>query len=354
MNRMVTHGRRIACIIAANFLLHVTPVVAQADPVILENKKVKIAIMPELGGRVVGFSVPDKPSVLLVNKEKLDQPVTNISPNAAFIEYFGHINWVSPQSQWWIRQNLNPEKKARGDVWPPDPFLVYGKNTVVEQNKNLLRLAGIGSPVSGIQFLKQFKLVGNRPGTVDLHVSAVNVRDTEISWGIWFNTRVKPAAQVYVPIDAERDVRIDNYNPKINIPADFKIENGFFSYTHGVIPTADKNVRSKAFIQPARGWMAAFLEGQVFIIQFPLRAREKIHPEQGQVEIYHSYNRDHKRGGILEMELHAPYTALKPGEKIDALERWTVLPYGGRNTRADHIAFLTKLADRKIISKIEP
>lgn len=354
MNRMVNRGRLIACIIIANFLPYTAPAVARADTVVLENKKVEIAIMPELGGRVVGFSVPNKPNVLMVNKEKLNQPVTNISPSTAFIEYFGHINWVSPQSQWWIRQNLDPEKKARGDFWPPDPFLVYGKNTVIERNKNLLRLAGIGSPVSGVQFLKQFKLVEKRPGTVDLHVSAVNVRDTDISWGIWFNTRVQPAAQVYVPIFTGRDVRIDNYNPKINIPADFKIADGFFSYTHGVVPTADKNVRSKAFIQPAQGWMAAFLEGQVFIIQFPLWAREKIHPEQGQVEIYHSYNRDHKNGGMLEMELHAPYTALKPGEKIYALERWTVLPYGGRNMRADHIAFLTKLADRNIISKIEP
>lgn len=345
-------GTIVRFIITIMFVL-AFPVVAQVDTVVLKNKKVDIEIAPDLGGRVVAFSVPDKPNVLMVNKEHFVQPVTNISHSTGFIEYLGHINWVSPQSQWWVRQNLNPEKKARRHIWPPDPFLVYGKNTIVERNKNRLRLAGIESPVSGVKFLKTFRLVENRPGTVDLQVTAVNVRDSDISWGIWFNTRVKPVAQVYVPIGAEQDVRIDNYNPKINIPADFKVADEFFSYTHGVLPTIDKNVRSKAFIQPAQGWMAAFVEGQVFIIQFPLWTREKIHPEQGQVEIYHSYNRDHKSGGTLEMELHAPYTALKPGEKMTAVERWTVLPYDGKNKRADQIAFLAKLADKKIISKIE-
>lgn len=352
MNKTVTLGGSIGCFIVTNFLLFVFPAAAQVDTVVLKNKKVEMEITPELGGRVLAFSVPDKPNVLMVNEENLVRPVKDISHSAEFIEYFGHINWVSPQSQWWKWQEFSPEKKARGDIWPPDPFLIYGKSAVVERNKNVLRLVGIESPVSGVKFLKEFKLVKNRPGTVDLQVSAVNIRDTEMSWGIWFNTRVKPVARAYVPVNGKRDVRIENYNPEINIPADFEIADGYFSYTHGVLPTAEKNVRSKAFIQPAHGWMAAFVEGQVFIIQFPLRAREKIHPEQGQVEIYHAYNRNHKRGGILEMELHAPHTALKPGEKTDALERWTVLPYGGGNTRADHIAFLTKLAGKKIIGGI--
>lgn len=334
------------------FLFGALPALAQVNTIVLKNKHVEIKITPDLGGRVLAFSVPDKPNVLLINEEEIARPVKEISHTTGFREYFGHINWVSPQSQWWMYQKHDLEKKVREANWPPDPFLIFKRNAIIEQNNTSLRLAGSASPISGIKFLKTFSLVENKRSTVDLNVVAVNIRDAEVSWGIWFNTRIKPVSQVYVPIEGKPNVRIENYDSEKNIPAGFEIAEGFFSYRHGVLPTADKDVRSKAFIQPAQGWMAAFVEGQIFLIQFPLHAREKIHPEQGQVEIYHAYQRNGKNGGMLEMEVHAPYVTLKPGEQMQALERWTVLPYNGNNTRADHIAFLKQLASKKIISEI--
>ncbi len=352
MKNTITGCGKIGCALGALFCILSLPALAEVNLVTLANNKVEMKVTPDLGGRVLAFSVPGKPNVLLVNEENLAMPVKKVSHTTRFVEYNGHINWVSPQEEWWTRQDINPAQKKRRAIWPPDPFLIYGKNTVVKQGENDLVLEGVESPISGVKFSKQFQLVKSQPGSADLHVSVTNIRNTDVSWGIWFNTRVQPAGRVYVPIESDQSVRIDNYDTDLSIPAAFDTNGGFFSYERRVVPTKNKMVRSKAFIQPAQGWMAAFMEGQVFIIQFPLQAREEIHPAQGQVEIYHSFRHGDKKGGVVEMELHAPYRTLKPGEKMQAMERWTVLPFDGENTRAGHIAFLKNLADRKIIGDL--
>ena len=64
-----------------------------------------------------------------------------------------------------------------------------------------------------------------------------------------------------------------------------------------------------------------------------------IHPQQGQVELYLDHGAD-IAAGLLEMEVHAPYRTLAPGEAMQARERWTVLPYDGADTPQAHLAFL--------------
>lgn len=91
--------------------------------------------------------------------------------------------------------------------------------------------------------------------------------------------------------------------------------------------------------QPA-GWMAGFRNGQLFIISFPLLPQELIHPEQGQVELYHDYRPAALSDGVLEMELHTAYRELQPGEVMTGQETWTLVAYQGADTHEARLAFL--------------
>src|SRR5690606_39998906 len=61
-----------------------------------------------------------------------------------------------------------------------------------------------------------------------------------------------------------------------------------------------------------------------------------IHPEQGQVELYLDYQPDNPEGNVMELEVHAPYKTLQPGEVMHAHKVWTVLPYEGDFTNEAH------------------
>ena len=87
--------------------------------------------------------------------------------------------------------------------------------------------------------------------------------------------------------------------------------------------------------------MAGFAHGQAFVIRFELQPRSPIHPQQGQVELYLDHGED-IAAGLLEMEVHAPYRTLAPGEAMRARERWTVLAYDGAGTPQAHLAFLCR------------
>jgi hypothetical protein len=86
--------------------------------------------------------------------------------------------------------------------------------------------------------------------------------------------------------------------------------------------------------------MAGFYKGQVLVIQFAHQPRTAIHPDQGQIELYNDWQPEAPDKGLMEMEVHAPYVTLAPGRHMQASEQWTLLPYGGPDTRAAQVAFL--------------
>ena len=177
-----------------------------------------------------------------------------------------------------------------------------------------------------------------------MDVQARNIRNETIAWDIWFNTRVDQDTLVYVPVAKVDDIRTNDLTNKKIAPLTYTLKNKIFSLDVTPPPEGKTIRRGKIFIQPSAGWIAAFKGDQAFIIQFKHQSAEVIHPEQGQVELYHDYQSDDPENGLLELEVHAPYVTLAPGEVMDASERWTVLPYTGTSTRAAHIAFLQKNA----------
>ena len=331
------------------FLSSALSVQAEVARISLSNGTVASEITPDIGGRVLSVGLVGQPNFLKVGAPVIDEPNPRVSPAANNIGYLGHETWVGPQSQWWVHQLVNDERRAAKAVWPPDPFLILAKNTVQEKNAQRVILQSPNSPVSGVAMQKTFALVEGKPNQIRLDVSAQNIRDSKVAWDIWFNSRVPYTTNVYVPVASMSDVRVEHFTDATYGPLEHNFSDGIFALEN-YSPSTHQGRKGKVFIQPEQGWMAAFRDQQLLIIQFALQPKSAIHPEQGQIELYQEFLSAHPEEGLLELEVHAPYKTLKPRESMSAAETWTLLPYTGANTPGAQRAFLRELASAKVIT----
>lgn len=313
---------------------------AQVEKITLANGSINAVITPDIGGRVLSFSLKDQPNFLLLSDlTKLNtRPVVNA--DAKNIMYFGHEVWVGPQSEWWIHQTANTKRADDKATWPPDPYLILARNKVLEQSNERLVMKSPESLVTGVQLIKAFALMPERKNSLKLQVRATNIRKKDIAWDIWFNTRVPSNTLVYVPVANESDIQQKNLEDEINAPLTYTLSDGVFSLDMTQPPVGKTSRRGKLMIQPAQGWIASFSDKQVFIIQFPHQPKSEIHPEQGQIELYNEYSPANLLEGMLELEVHAPYKKLAPKEHMVAEETWTLMEYRGAATRNAHLTFL--------------
>jgi Domain of unknown function (DUF4380) len=328
------------------FLSSALPAQAEVTRISLGNGTVAIEITPDIGGRVLSAGLVDKPNFLRIGAAVVSDPHPLVTPESDNIGYLGHETWVGPQSQWWTHQLVNPRRSVAKSVWPPDPYLILAKHSLHEKNAQQVIMQSPNSPVSGIALQKTFSLVEDKPNQIRLDVTAQNIRDSNVAWDIWFNTRVPHTTNVYVPVASMNDVRIEHFTDATYGPLEHNFSEGIFALEN-FSPRTHQGRKGKVFIQPAQGWMAAFSDQQLMIIQFILQPKSAIHPEQGQIELYQEFLNDDLEEGLLELEVHAPYKTLLPGANMNASEVWTILPYTGGASRAAQIAFLQQLQQRQ-------
>jgi hypothetical protein len=305
---------------------------------LLDNGTLQARVSEAIGGRLLSFSLAGRPNFLRL-EESAGDPDAAVDASTDNVGWLGHEVWAGPQKDWWGGQDANPARAAARAVWPPDPYLSLARYTLVRATGAELVLDSPASPVSGLQLRKRYALVQGKPNSLRLEVTATNRRDREVARDIWFNTRAHADTRVYVPVAAAADVTMqkDAGGPG-GTALPHTLADGVFSLD---MPAAgEKPRKGKVLLQPAAGWMAGFRGGQAFIVQFARRARGAIHPDQGQVELYHDVQPGEPEKGLLEMEVHAPYVRLAPGRRMEASELWTILPYDGPDTRAAHLAFL--------------
>jgi hypothetical protein len=306
----------------------------------LDNGVVQATVTDAIGGRLLSFGLAGKPNFLKLDTSVGD-PAAKVDAAMDHVPYLGHENWVGPQSEWWTHQGVNPARAAAHAHWPPDPYLSQARYTLTHADKSGLALTSPASPVNGLQLDKRYSLVPDKPNSLQLDVGATNRRDAQVAWDLWFNTRAHGDTRVYVPVAQRGDVRQQPVaNKPDTVPLTWTLADGVFSIDMPAAGSDRRHRNGKMLLQPSGGWLAGFHAGQALIIQFALQPRAAIHPEQGQVELYNDYLPDDMATSLLEMEVHAPYRQLAPGERMAASETWTLLPYDGPDTRAAHLAFL--------------
>lgn len=321
-------------------LVFTTHAMAAVDIHVLENDALRVEITPDIGGRVLSLQLIDQENFFRIGEAVRKNPNPKVRTNAQNIPYFGHETWVGPQSAWWTEQSVNKKRRAAKTTWPPDPYLAVAPNNVIERTAQKIVMSTPASPISGVELKKTFALTHIK-NQVNVVVEAKNIRSESVAWDVWFNTRAHPDTQVYVPVATKEDVRTSDFTPLIAAPLGFAVNDGIFALDLSA-PVGEKSRHGKAFIQPSEGWMAGFRGDQVFIVRFVLQPLKNIHPEQGQVELYHDYHPNSPSEGVLEMEVHGIYQTLAPGDSMTANEQWMLLRYDGPATHEARIAFLRK------------
>ncbi|QHG88865.1 MULTISPECIES: DUF4380 domain-containing protein [Xanthomonas] len=316
---------------------------AAVERIGLSNEVIELTATPAFGGRILAFQRVGHPNVLKIGTAVQQQPDPELSASAGDIAYLGHDVWVGPQSQWWLHQSVNPQRKAAGAVWPPDPYLSLAATRIAARTARQLRLEGVASPVSGVQLRKRIALSSARADTVEVHASARNIREEPIAWDLWFNTRVAASTRVFVPVAQVADIRVQPPADAGTVAPRYQLHDGLLALR--AEPHADgATQRGKLLLQPSAGWMAGFAGQQVLVIRFAHQPAARIHPEQGQVELYLDAPARHPERGLLEMEVHAPYRTLAPGAQMQAQEQWTLLHYSGADTPQAQREFLCRQA----------
>lgn len=311
----------------------------------IENSNIRIGVLEDVGGRIVLLQKDGGKNLLESDKTLWHEPQNERFTPAPdlldFKAYNGHEVWVGPQSQWWKHQTLNKEKIDSDLFWPPDPFISFNKYNVISHSDNKLVIEGEESPISGIRFKKSIEI--DNDGKILFEVEATNIRDVEVSWDLWLLTRINGHCPAFVHVADESNVQVSEPTHPHQGEAPYKIKNGCFFFTPKEKSPKFEECTAKAFIKPKSPFMAALVDSDKFLcIRFPKGCPELIHPEQAEVEIY-SFATDKPQSSLLELEYHAPFKTLNPGESMKACEFWEILHYDGTASEDDLCNFVLNL-----------
>ncbi len=264
-----------------------------------------------------------------------------ISAFSNFIAFNGHITWVGPQSEWWTHQTLNMKRNEEKADWPPDPYLIYGKNRILSRNDSSLKMVGPGSPVSGVKIFKEISI--KYSGAVKITSTAENIRNENISLDLWMLTRLDGFAKSYVPINKNGVLKLVYSEDKRIETTPYQIIDGYFTLNPS-IPNGEKTEQvQEVHLYPDSNFIAGFSEGQILLIRFNKLDKNLIHPLHGLVELYNNINKDDNDEKLLELEVHGAYSTLTPGDTISLTETWEVFPYDGNTNSNEQIKFLNAI-----------
>jgi len=306
----------------------------------ISNGRIEVGVVPDLGGMVALLHVIGKPNILKADQSLWKEPPVpprKFGPNPDWTPYNGHIVWLGPQSEWWAHQDKSPKKRRERAVWPPDPYINNGFYEVIKHSDTEVAMRGPESEFSGVRLVKSVRIKDDK---VLFNVRAENIRNTPVSWDLWLNTRVDGYALCYAPIASMKNIRIDTPDGSGGDEACVFSQSGRYCTVEPRRPSKGKEKRcGKAFIQAGKGMMAAFTASQALIIRFKRHSPALIHPEQALVEFYNmtTNNRD---DALTELEYHAPYKTLAPGESMEAEQTWELYPFKPKPTRDECISFL--------------
>lgn len=290
----------------------------------LSNGIVQIKLLPAVGGTLVSASLTGHENILNSDSTQWNESLEkrpSMDPTQPFKAYNGMIVWLSPQSEWWVKQDTYPDLKKAKSMWPPDPYVTCSLYKVIRRTANEITMESPESPNSHVQLTKTFRIEGNK---VFITAVARNFSKDTVSWGLWFNTRMNGWDKVFVPSDSTDLVKTQYMKyPDIHLPV-LKYADGCFSY-QAVAPLAGQAAyKSKSFFSIENPVIAGYKANQWLIIRGGKMDRTKVHPEQGRIEIYVE-NSATKVNDLQELEMHFAYEKIAPGATIEASENWEIL-----------------------------
>jgi hypothetical protein len=303
------------------------------DVVVLETPSLRLAAVPELGGRLLSLRALGR-EWLWRNPDLLDEhlavlPAADAVPAgdgfAAWANWGGDKTWPAPQG--W----------SGPDEWagPPDPVLDAGAYEVLRRDATALTMRSAADPRSGLRITRTIEVDPDRPH-VTVTAELENVSDRPVRWSAWSVTQLAtedlrgaPApAGLYVGLDpaAAPDVTTlfaPDGSPRLERRAP----------DLGYVPVED--VVGKIGVRGCAGWLALVApDGAALVQRFAVDHGAVYPDENSQVAVWMQYPVDELPGldglrctaRLVEAETMSPLTRLMPGESLVHRVDWTVGP----------------------------
>lgn len=150
----------------------------------IENPCCAVEIVPEWGGRLMGFRFQGRN--LLFANPLFSEGAPSDAQKGGWFNYGGEKIWPAPQG--WD----DPQRQWAG---PPDPVLDGGVYQVVDQTEDSVSLASPIDPKTGLQIFRTIHLVP-KEARVEISATFRNHADEHRKWSIW------PVVQVAIPTGA--------------------------------------------------------------------------------------------------------------------------------------------------------
>jgi len=290
------------------------------DSVTLRNPYVKFDVVPELGGKIMGYELHGYQS--LWHDSSMEGKVVTDQGYGFGQKFFnpgGSKVWPAPQG--WSGK----------DEWPGPPDNVLDASnyeytfdgttiTVISPEDN-------GKDRTGLQYKHNYKLIPSST-IADLDLSMTNVINQPVRWGLWHlvTLPVDRPFTVYAPVK-KGDWHViygDDKNPQW-----LGVEDGLFRARY------EKKV-GKVGLKVREGWAAWHDEENniVFAVMFPVEKNQPYPDSGSNVEIWMSgagsiraNNQDFSyeytpETAILELEVMGPLTRLAPGQSSSMNVKW--------------------------------
>lgn len=142
----------------------------------LKNKFIEVAVAPELGGRIMEFSLSGR-NFLFENP--LLKGAENVQPTGAWdgkwLNYGGEKIWPAPQG--WN----DPEREWGG---PPDPFIDGGRFEVLAEGENFIEIASPVEPSSGVRISRKIEILEGQ-SRAKISARLFNRSGKAKRWSLW-------------------------------------------------------------------------------------------------------------------------------------------------------------------------
>jgi len=264
----------------------------------LSNGTTRVVLEPNVGGRVVEYSLNGQNS-LYQSPEKPAEGVRGERPDAG-------------------RFDIGPEMTS-----PPRPQLWQGKWKAEIIGPGAARLTSEKDTSSGIQLIREFRLDRNSS-----HLSCIqtiiNISDSTKRYNHWSRTLAVGGGICIVPLtpDSRFPLGYIYYGPgsvlnyRHEKTPNIRVRNGFLEIL-GTPPEPKFGIDSYA------GWLGYITPSNLlFVKKFP------VYPDRvyGEVAAY-TISLWYYKNEMCELEPIGPRETLKPGERASFTEDWWLLPY---------------------------
>lgn len=306
----------------------------------LSNPLVRMVVVPQIGGRVMEYSIRGQ-NVMWRNPVELGvvkpQDIGKVWHN-----YGGHKAWNAPQAGW------------RAPDY--DNFYDYAPAKVEEiaPGEGDERMAGIRltlQPVAhqGFQLVREIYLSANT-SRVRLIETMRNVSDREIEWSIWSVTQADIPCWIAFPLHVtprdpqgwRRLLREEEYPDPHQVTRVGDV--GVVRYTGAI---------DKLGTGSPEGWLVYLRDQLAYVKKWSVRTAGVTYPDDGcNAQIFTA---DKAMGGYVEVEALGPITRLKPGESTTLVEDWflTLLNQKAEDPE-DVVERLTLLRKRGLLPRSAP